>query len=487
MKRKFEFPLKKEQRRGAGNAIAALVMALAMAVSGIGATTLLASQPEALVVAPTTLESRPASGERSKRTAPRGAAPEQEAESLAESESEAESDAVAEPEQETESSAAGESTAEHRPADEPADTQPEAGQQPAEEAQPAAAAPQPEQAESVVEIEDENSFATFRQETPELAAEDPLSASAAQNSDIAEKLSRAMEETSVFTLTPEQIQQALDEGALDEWTGDIESENCLKWLWQWITGSLFKKDGYSGWRTSGGKTYYYDESTHEKFTGIHSIDGKLYYFNENGVMQDDVTFGIDVSKYQSSINWSKVKSSGVQFAIVRLGYRGYVTGTLVEDPMFESHFTGARDAGLKVGVYIFSQAVNENEAREEAIATAYVLNGRSVDYPVYFDSEASGASDGSGRADGLGKEDRTKCAIAFCEEIKAQGYEAGVYASTRWFEKRLDLSKLKAYSIWNAHYDVVSSSIDCDIWQGTYRGKVNGYSGNIDINISYIG
>ena len=153
--------------------------------------------------------------------------------------------------------------------------------------------------------------------------------------------------------------------------------------------------------------------------------------------------------------------------------------------MFEKHFTNARNAGLKVGVYFFSQAVNENEAREEAQGCAYVLNGRKLDYPIYFDTEASGGK--NGRADGLGVEDRTKCAIAFCEEVKAQGYQPGVYASTLWFRKRIDLNRLKSYSIWNAHYNVAGSPIACDMWQGTCTARIPGYGGQIDVNISYVG
>ena len=175
----------------------------------------------------------------------------------------------------------------------------------------------------------------------------------------------------------------------------------------------------------------------------------------------------------------------MSFVIVRIGYRGYGSGTLVLDPLFEQHFTNARNAGLKVGVYFFSQAVNENEAREEAQACVYVLNGRQLDYPIYFDTEASGA--GNGRADGLGVEDRTKCAVAFCEEVKALGYKPGVYASTTWFRKRVDLAALRKYTIWNAHYGVSSSPIDCDMWQGTEKARINGYSGELDANISYMG
>jgi GH25 family lysozyme M1 (1,4-beta-N-acetylmuramidase) len=137
--------------------------------------------------------------------------------------------------------------------------------------------------------------------------------------------------------------------------------------------------------------------------------------------------------------------------------------------MFEEHFTNARNAGLKVGVYFFTQAVNEAEAQEEAEGCNWALNGRKLDYPIYYDTEASTSPNGTGRADGLGKEDRTKCAIAFCEEVKSLGYKPGVYASTTWFRKRVDLDALRKYTIWNAHYGVSSSPIGCDMWQGTRR------------------
>ena len=143
------------------------------------------------------------------------------------------------------------------------------------------------------------------------------------------------------------------------------------------------------------------------------------------------------------------------------------------------------EADLRVGVYCFTQAVNEDEAREEAQACVYVLNGRQLDYPIYYDTEATGT--GSGRADGLGVEDRTKCAVAFCEEVKALGYQPGVYASTTWFRKRLDMSQLTKYNIWNAHYNVASSPIACNMWQGSCTARIPGYGGQIDVNISYMG
>lgn len=361
---------------------------------------------------------------------------------------------------------------------------------------PLALAAQPEEPETAAAAQtqevQETDRPTLLPETPELAAEDPEAPPAQATEAEENSVNQHTPENSVV-LTPEQISEALDAGALNEAEAqclDFGSENGF---WTWLVNFLFgwldkAEPVYSGWRTTGGKTYYYSSTTHEPVTGIQCIDNKLYYFNADGVLENGKTFGVDVSKYQKNINWNQIKKAGVSFVIVRIGYRGYgASGTLVLDPMFEEHFTNVKNAGLKVGVYFFSQATTEEEAKEEAFACAYVLNGRKLDYPIFFDTEASGASNGSGRADGLGMEDRTKCAIAFCEEVKAQGYKPGVYASTLWYRNRVDLSSLTKYTIWNAHYGVASSPIDCALWQGTCTARLPGYKGDLDVNISYIG
>lgn len=335
---------------------------------------------------------------------------------------------------------------------------------------------------------------TLQTETPELAAQDP-EAPPVQATEAEENSTNQHTPENSVVLTPEEIRAALDAGAMDAAEAqciDLSDENgFFSWLLNFLFGWLGKSDtepAYSGWRTSGGKTYYYSQTTNKPVTGIQCIDNKLYYFNADGVLENGKTFGVDVSKYQKNIDWNQIKKAGVSFVIVRIGYRGYgASGTLVLDPMFEEHFTNVKNAGLKVGVYFFSQATTEEEAKEEAFACAYVLNGRKLDYPIFFDTEASGASNGSGRADGLGMEDRTKCAIAFCEEVKAQGYKPGVYASTLWYRKRVNLNSLKKYTIWNAHYGVASSPIDCALWQGTCTARLPGYKGDMDVNISYIG
>ena len=361
---------------------------------------------------------------------------------------------------------------------------------------PLALAAQPEELETAAAAQtqeaQETEMPTLQPETPELAAEDPEAPPAQATAAEENSVNQHTPENSVV-LTPEQISEALDAGALDEAEAqclDFGSENGF---WTWLVNFLFgwldkAEPVYSGWRTTGGKTYYYSSTTHEPVTGIQSIDDKLYYFDADGVLQKGKTFGVDVSKYQKNIDWEQIKKAGVSFVIVRIGYRGYgASGALVLDPMFEEHFTNVKNAGLKVGVYFFSQATTEEEAKEEAFACAYVLNGRKLDYPIFFDTEASGASGGSGRADGLGVADRTKCAVAFCEEVKANGYKPGVYASTLWYRNRVDLSSLTKYTIWNAHYGVASSPIDCALWQGTCTARLPGYKGDLDVNISYIG
>lgn len=484
MKRRRLFSSNQGVGRSIGQAVAAGVMALALTLGGVGTTALLVTQPTGLAVEPAAV-----------RTAERSLAEQaQEAKAAQEAEAAGTAETVpsavltpaqdpaptaSQPQAEPETETAAQPQPEAQPETEPA--------APAEQAAPVPAQDPVAQmaAVSMGSLEEENSLPLLLTETPALAAEDPMAppASAQENDTAAQRAAEETEENPVM-LTPDQIRQALDAGLLDETqVAGLDQENgFFRWLWELIFG----KPRYSGWRTVDDKTYYYDPDTNQPVTGIQSIDGKLYYFDASGVQQP-ATFGVDVSKYQQNVDWAKVKQAGAEFVMIRIGYRGYGSGALVLDPMFERHFTNARNAGLRVGVYFFSQAVNEQEAMEEAQGCWYVLNGRQLDYPVYFDTEASGAPGGTGRADGLGVEDRTKCALAFCRESEALGYRAGIYASTSWFNKRLDMSQLTGYSLWNAHYGVPNPGIGCDIWQGSCTARIQGYGGDIDVNISYIG
>lgn len=202
----------------------------------------------------------------------------------------------------------------------------------------------------------------------------------------------------------------------------------------------------------------------------------------SGVSKTGV-LGIDVSKWQKEIDWDKVKNEGVDFAIIRCGYRGSVTGSLVEDPYFEQNIKGAQAAGIKVGVYFFTQAVNEVEAVEEASMVISLVRDYELQYPVFIDTEGAG---GNGRADSLNVEERTAVCEAFCTTVKNAGLEAGVYASRNWYNNKLTAGTLESYAIWLAEYRSVPLYQGYyQMWQYTSKGKINGINGNVDLNVSY--
>ena len=202
------------------------------------------------------------------------------------------------------------------------------------------------------------------------------------------------------------------------------------------------------------------------------------------VTMDDSEVGIDVSKWNGEIDWDKVREAGVEFVIIRAGYRGSVTGSLVVDPYFEKNIQGASRAGLDTGVYFFTQAVNEIEAVEEASMVIELLKKYDVQYPVFIDTEGAG---GNGRADGLDVATRTAVCQAFCNTMESEGYRAGVYASRNWYYNQLNVDGLQNFYIWLAEYR--SEPLyqgRYHMWQYTSKGQVDGIEGNVDMNVSYI-
>ena len=194
--------------------------------------------------------------------------------------------------------------------------------------------------------------------------------------------------------------------------------------------------------------------------------------------------GIDVSKWNGDIDWDRVKNAGVEFAIIRAGYRGSTTGGLVEDSCFAANMRGAAASGMPVGVYFFTQAVNEVEAVEDASAVLELIREYELEYPVFIDTEGAG---GNGRADNLDPETRTLVCEAFCRTIANAGYTAGVYASRNWYNNNLHTQKLENYCIWLAEYRSAPLYQGYyHMWQYTSKGAVDGIAGNVDMNISYL-
>lgn len=198
--------------------------------------------------------------------------------------------------------------------------------------------------------------------------------------------------------------------------------------------------------------------------------------------------GIDVSKYQGDINWTSVKSSGISFAMIRLGYRGMQQGTLQLDSYFAQNMEGAHAAGVQIGIYFFTQAVTVAEAQEEA---RYVISQLSqypgyVSYPVIIDIETLAGS----RLDnaGLSVDEKTAICNAFCSTIQEAGYTAGIYSSKSYLESQLHADVLDDnYYIWMAHYvSQTSYAGDYSMWQYTSAGSVNGINGYVDMDIAYL-
>lgn len=184
---------------------------------------------------------------------------------------------------------------------------------------------------------------------------------------------------------------------------------------------------------------------------------------------------IDVSTFQQNIDFKKVKAAGIIAVIIRAGYG---RETSQKDTQFETHYKNAKAAGLKIGAYWYSYANSVNDAEREAAACLACIKGKTFDLPIYYDME-------DGSQTHLGKSTLTKFAKAFCEVIKAGGYRAGVYANLNWFNNYLDYAALKkSYSIWLAQY-ASKNDKDCDIWQNSSTGKINGINGNVDTNIIY--
>ena len=201
--------------------------------------------------------------------------------------------------------------------------------------------------------------------------------------------------------------------------------------------------------------------------------------------------GIDVSEFNGVVDWRWVKRTGIEFAMIRLGYRGYRYPRLVLDNKAIENIRNAHAMGLKVGVYFVTQAVNCDEAREEALWVIKNLDLYNIklEYPVALDVELSTANiskgDPPGRADLLDSETRTMICRAFCDVINYNGRNSMIYANTNWFTNKMDLSQLQVYDIWLANYKEPKLNGEYDMWQYTNKGEIVGISGNVDVNIGY--
>lgn len=248
--------------------------------------------------------------------------------------------------------------------------------------------------------------------------------------------------------------------------------------------------------TDGKHTKIINDEGEEKWIEIdpdlqkHSYDftklvkqADLLKYYEDG---KEISFvGVDLSKYQEYVDFSKLKKAGIDFCMLRVGARGYGTGQLVLDSYFQENIKRATDAGLDIGVYFFSQAVTIEEAQEEAKMVLEYIQDYEVNYPVVFDMEY--VQNDTARVEQLSKEEKTLITQAFLEAVELEGYTPMIYGKKEWLLTKIDLGRLVGYDIWLADYsDIPDYPYQFSMWQYTNQGKVDGVSGKVDLNISFI-
>lgn len=194
--------------------------------------------------------------------------------------------------------------------------------------------------------------------------------------------------------------------------------------------------------------------------------------------------GLDVSSHQGQIDWTAVAESGVDYVILRAGYRGYGDGSIHEDETFAANIAAASQTGLGIGVYFFSQALSPEEAEAEAHTVLSLVEGYDIDYPIYFDWEP--VSDDGARTATISSSELTACARRFCQTIEEAGYRAGVYFNLSMALYHYNLYELKDYEFWLAEYqDTPSYPYEFGMWQYTNQGTVPGISTSVDLNLSF--
>jgi len=244
----------------------------------------------------------------------------------------------------------------------------------------------------------------------------------------------------------------------------------------------------------GPPTFQYRDQTMTAVEGVpvQRYDRDGFRFDETG--RGSYTWrkrrakaGIDVSYYQKEIDWEAVAADGIDFAILRLGYRGYTEGGIYLDSRFEEDLQGAREAGLEVGAYFYSQAVTPEEAEEEAEFVLEALAGRPLDYPIAFDWETIPSGKGA-RTEGMSGETLTQCALAFCRRVREGGYEAAIYLYQDLGYFTYDLRELAGIDLWLAEYGGPPDFYyDFGLLQYTSSGQVAGIEGAVDLDLDLRG
>ena len=249
----------------------------------------------------------------------------------------------------------------------------------------------------------------------------------------------------------------------------------------------YDKDNYYAIEDDNGKKTYY-EIIKDVPRNDYNLENNL--INENGLLtykdsKRESVKGVDLSKYNGTVDFTKLKEAGVGFAMLRLASRGYGSGKISLDEKFVEYAQNAQVAGIQIGAYFYSQAVNENEAVEEANYIVGAISGFNVKYPVAIDIER--VSGDEARTDKLTNKERTSIVKMFCDTVKGYGYKPIIYASSEMLVGGLDLEELQDYDVWLADEKIPTEyPYRFGMWQYNTKGHIDGITGDIDLDISFI-
>ena len=194
---------------------------------------------------------------------------------------------------------------------------------------------------------------------------------------------------------------------------------------------------------------------------------------------------IDLSHHNTITDWNKI-ANAIQGVILRLGYRSYGSGQIMTDKKYNEFLTQVKSHNIPYGIYFFPTSINEKEAEEEANYILKSIQGLSLSFPIYLDSEIADVKTKNGRSDKLDKATRTKLLKIILDKLKAKGYDCGVYASTSWLNNQLIMSQLSGYKVWVAQYNTTCTySGRYNMWQYSSKGRIPGYNGSLDFDILY--
>ena len=214
-------------------------------------------------------------------------------------------------------------------------------------------------------------------------------------------------------------------------------------------------------------------------------NGFMAYFDDDGEKISHL--GCDLSYHNSDVDFDELAASGCEFVMLRCGYRGYSEGGIMKDEKFDEYASEAQRAGLKIGVYFFTQALTPEEAEEEARYTLELIEDYDISYPVAFDTEYIDDEEARTNKSEISDELRSEICRAFCEKIREKGYYPMIYASENWFRRYLNVESLHEYDFWAPQYlDENDFLYDFTIWQYTDSGSIPGVRGEVDLDISMV-